>query len=307
MASWEDIILAGQLDGLTFDFVSVRDDHSNTIDSQPIPLRDGTFRKPRGREGKQFEITAVFMEDDYPDTMNSLIAKLDEQKIHDFIHPIFGKFRVACPHFVVGHDAEDAADFGTIQLTLLEHSDGNKLTATTQTVPARANQVRSLGTQVLEALSTFQAALEIQNSEIGLAVIGAVNAATSIAESLEATGDDLSSIAVQSSTSVAITACDDALELVADFEITEQYDLSAVLSQMTGALSAMANDLIEQKPPLQTFSVVADTNLRSWVHDKYPGISADELEARVLEVLSLNSFPDPMQIPAGFKVTAYDE
>jgi len=194
-------------------------------------------------------------------------------------------------------------------MTLLEHTDGEGVTVQRDPIPARANQVRTLGTEILEALSELQATLEIQNSEIGLAVIGAVNAANSVAESLEATGDDLSSIAVQATTSGAVAKVDEAITLVADYSSSEEYELSRLLCDLAGALSAMAGSLIEKRPPLQKFSVVAETNLRAWVFDKYCklGLSVEELEDRVNEVLSLNSFPDPMTIPAGFSVIAYDE
>jgi len=309
VATWEDFIVAAQFDGLTIDVVSTRDEGANDIDSQKFPNKNGTKRVYRGANGWQRDIVAVFMESDYPDTMDQLIKKLEEQKIHEFIHPIFGKKKVACDRFVVAHDAEDAADFGTVQMTLLEHTDGEGVTVQRDPIPARANQVRTLGTEILEALSELQATLEIQNSEIGLAVIGAVNAANSVAESLEATGDDLSSIAVQATTSGAVAKVDEAITLVADYSSSEEYELSRLLCDLAGALSAMAGSLIEKRPPLQKFSVVAETNLRAWVFDKYCklGLSVEELEDRVNEVLSLNSFPDPMTIPAGFSVIAYDE
>ncbi len=300
---WDDILLQGSFDGVEFDFVSVKDEHSNDIDQQKFPGRPGTFIAPRARNGSRFDIFAVFIEDDYPEQMNALVEALDNGGVpKKFIHPIYGEFMAAPERFTVSHDVEDGRDSGTIQLSLLEHTDKQGPTKNTTTTPARVNQVRSLADEVFATLSSFQAAVDnFQNNDYVLQVEGAINAANSMADSLEATGDQLSSVAISSSANGAVAKIDQAIETLADYETTEQYELSAALLAMASALSAMALELIEQKPPLQTYSVVADTNLLQWVFDRYGDPS------RVEEVLALNSFPDPLLIPAGFKVVAYGE
>jgi prophage DNA circulation protein len=302
--TWEDSLLEGSFDGVVFDFVSVKDDHSNDIDEQRFPGRAGSFLSPRARNARRWDIMAVFIEDDYPDNtatdrgMSKLEAALDNGGApKKFVHPVEGSFMAAPGHFTVMHDAEDR-DSGTIQIQLIEHTDGAAgPTKTAKTTPAQANRVASLGFKVLEALSAFQEAVDfVTTNDYVVQVQGAVAAATSVASSLEASFDELSTQAIAAMTSGAISAVDEALETLADFETTEQYDLSATLSAMAGALTELANDLIEQRPTLQEFPVTADTSLLSWAHDF--GYDPNE-------ILSLNSFPDPLLIPAGFKVVAY--
>lgn len=302
--TWEDILLQGSFDGVEFDFVSARDEHSNALDLQSFPGRPGQRVEPRANNGTRIEVLAIFIEDDYPEKMNDLITALKNGGMpKDFVHPVFGKIKAAPERFVVSHDVEDGRDSGTVHISFQEHTEGSAgPTKTSNTTPAKANKVRSLGDQVLQALSTFQEAVDfITTNDYVVQVQGAVNAATSIADSLEASFEDLSSRAISATTNVGLSQIDDALETLADYETTEQYDLAAALSAMAAALSELAADLVEQKPPLQTFKVVADTNLLQWVFDHYGDPS------RVDEVLALNSFPDPLLIPAGFDVVAYAE
>jgi prophage DNA circulation protein len=301
--NWEDTLLEGSFDDVTFDFVSAREEHANDLDIQKFPGRPGQRVVGRANSGTRFEIMAVFIEDDYPEVMNDLIAKLKNGGVpKKFIHPIFGSFQASAERFAVHHDAEDR-DSGTIQISFQEHTDGAAgPTKTTNSTPAKANKVRSLGTQVLQALGTFQENVDfITTNDYVVEVEGAVAAAQSTADSLEATGDQLSSTAISSMANSVISKTDDAIETLADYETTEQYDLSAALLAMAAALTELAELLIENRPPLQTFKVVADTNLLQWVFDRYGDPS------RVAEVLGLNSFPDPMLIPAGFDVVAYAE
>lgn len=295
---WDDMLQEGSFGGVAFDFVSAKDEHSNDIDEQKFPGRPGTRIEPRGRAGKTIDVLAIFIEDDYPETMNDLIAQLDDGgTVKKLVHPIFGKLNAACKRFTVNHDIEDARDSATITISFVEDNDAEAgPEAVTNTTPAKANEVRSIGDTVLTALTAFQNALDVQNSEIGLAVTGAVNAASSIADSLEADFDNLSTLEVQATTNGGLAKCDAAAALLADYEITEQYDLAAAVLEMARALRDLASVIIEQRPPLSTFTVPATTNLLALAHD---------LGADPEELLTLNSFPDPSEILAGFKVLAY--
>jgi prophage DNA circulation protein len=301
MALWADILQVGSFDGVTFDFVSARDEGSNTLDAQTFPNKNGAFIQGRARNGRRFSVLAVFIEDDYPDTLNQLIAKLENGGAPKrFVHPVRGEFLAACERFTVTHDAEDAADSATVQIDFAEHTDDTQgPKAVTNTTPARANAVRSGVTDVLVALSAFQAATEVQNNAYVLQVTAATNAASSIADSLEATGDDLSALDIQKQANATLAVIDAAVTTGADYDSTEAYELGAAVLAMSSAVSTMAQDLIEAKPPLQVFTVRADTNLLQFVHDLYGDSD------RADEVLALNSIPDPSLIPAGFKLSAY--
>jgi len=300
-ALWEDILQVGKFDGVQFDFVRATLEGGNTLDQQMFPNKPGAFVQGRARNGRRFDVLGIFIEDDYHDTMNQLIAKLENGGApKEFVDPVFGSFMAACERFLVTHDADDAADSATIQITFVEHTDGAQgPKAITNTTPARANAVRSAVTDVFVALSAFQAATEVQNNDYVLQVTAATNAASSIADSLEATGDDLSALDIQKQTNATLATIDAAVSTGANYATTEAYDLGAAVLAMSSSVSTMAQELIEAKPPLQLFTIVADTNLLAFVFDLYGDSS------RADEVLALNSIPDPSLIPAGSKVQAY--
>ncbi len=292
------LLQEGSFGGVKFDFVSVRDSGSNDIDEQKMKGRQGSKIDPRGRNSGRWDILAVIIEDDYPQKMFDLVNKLDDGGVvKEFVHPIFGSRQASCPSFTVNHDAEDARDSCTISISLVESVDEEfDLVARTNTTPARANAVRSLLDQVLVALSAFEAALEVQNQPAVLEVMGAVNAMQGVADSLEATGDELTNLAISSTTNGALDKVNVAAVTLADYESTEQYDLVAALLEAGNALRDLAAGLLEQRPPLSTHDVVADTNHLQLAHD---------LEADAEELLTLNSFPDPSLIPAGFRLLRY--
>lgn len=300
-ALWSDILRVGSFDGVVFDFVRATLEGGNTLDQQQYPNRPGTFIQGRARNGRRFQIMGVFIEDDYPDTMNQLIAKLENGGAPvDFVDPVFGTFKASCDHFVVNHDVEEAADSATIEITILEHTEGNVGTAGVKnTTPARANAVRSRVTDTLVALSAFQEATEVQNNDYVLQVEGAMNAASSIADSLEATGDDLSALDVQKQGNDTLATVDVAVAAGADYDSAEAYDLGAAVLAMSSAVAGLVQDLIDAKPPLQVYVIPADTNLLAFAHDLYGDSS------RADEVLALNNIPDPSLIPAGFRMSAY--
>jgi prophage DNA circulation protein len=246
-------------------------------------------------------VLAIFIEDDYPDTLDKLIEKLENGGApKDFVHPVFGTFKAACERFQVNHDIEEAADSATMQIDFVEHTaDSSGPKAVRNTTPARANAVRSAATEVLSALSAFQQATEIQNNSYVLEVEGAVNAAQGIADTLEADGDQMSALDVQAQTNATLATVELAVATGSDYDSTEAYDLGAAVLAMAAAISDLANELIEAKPPLQEFTIGADTNLLSLVHALYGS------SERADEVLQLNNIPDPSLVPAGFRLQAY--
>lgn len=304
-ATWEDILQVGKFDGVAFDFVRATVDGGNTLDQQAFPNKAGTFIQGRARNGRKFTVLGIFIEDDYPDTMTALLAKLENGGVpKEFVDPVFGSFQASCDTFQVTHDAEDAADSATIQINFVEHTDGaTGPLAVTNTTPARANATRSCVTDVLVALSAFQEATEIQNNAYVLEVQGAMNAASSIADTFEADEDNLSALDIQKQANAALATIELAVEAGSDYDTAEAYDLGAAVLAMSTAVSSMAQDLIEAKPPLNSYPIVADTNLLAFAHDLYGDSS------RADEVLALNNIPDPSLIPAGFPggIKAYGE
>lgn len=301
MALWSDILQIGKFDGVAFDFVRAQLQGGNDIDEQTFPNKDGQTNAARGRKGRRFQILGVFIENDYPDTLNLLLAKLENGGApKEFVDPVFGTMQASCPSFTVSHDVEDAADSATIEITLVEHTDGAQgPKAVTNTTPARANALRTAADAALVALSAFQAATEVQNNAYVLQVEGAVNAANAIADSLEADGDTMIAPEIQQQANATLATIDIAVTTGSDYDSTEAYDLGAAVLAMATAVSGLAGDLIEAKPPLQIFVVRADTNILSFAHDLYGDSS------RADEVLGLNSIPDPSLILAGTKVQAY--
>ncbi len=295
---WSEILQEGSFGGVKFDFVSVRDDYSNDTDQQKFPGAKGTKIIARGRNSARHEILAVIIEDDYPDKMYDLINQLDDGgQVKAFVHPIFGETRAACERFTVNHDAEDARDSCTISITLVEDLiEDLDLVSRTNTTPAQANAVRSLADDTTAELDTFQESLDTPDVDIGLAVADAVSASVAIADTLEATFEDLSTLAIQTTANGGLTKCDEAIALLDDYTSTEQYDLAAALREMASALRDMAQALIEARPPLSVLAIAADTNLLALAH-----ALGDDPE----ELLALNSFPDPSLIPAGFKIMRY--
>lgn len=304
MADWSDILQVGKFGGVEFDFVRSARAGSNTIDKQAFPNKKGRYNVGRGDDGDTFDVLAIFIEDDYPGKMNELIAQLkDGGGPKEFVDPVFGTIKASCDRWTVTHDVEDAADSATIQITFSEHTDESAGTqAVTTTTAAKANAVRSYASDVLVALSEFQAATEIQNNEYVLQVTAAANAATSIADSLEATADDLSALEIQATTNQTLSIVDESVQTGADYDSTEGYDLAQLILRMSAAISDLANGLIETKPPLQEFTVPATTNLLAWVHDL---VTSGAISSDADEVLQLNSIEDPSEIRAGVRLLAY--
>ncbi len=294
---WSDILQEGSFGGVKFDFVSVRDEHSNDTDQQRLPGRPGTKVVPRTRNGNRYEVLAIFIDDDYPEKMNNLIAQLDDGGVvKKLVHPIFGEVNASCERFSVSHDAEDGCDSGTITITFIEDNDANLgPTTTLLTTPAMANAVRTQAEVTLAALAAFGDATTVQIAAVRTAVALAI----SIADQFDAIKADVSSIAIEATANAGLTKIDAAIVLVADYETTEQYDLGAALQALASELRELTETLLEARPTLTEHVVVADTNLLALVFAVYG--SSDRVE----EVMALNSIPDPSLIPVGFRLKFY--
>lgn len=317
MGKWADLLLDGKYKGVKFDFVSTRDQHANILDVQEFPGRNGAFVEKKARKALRFEVLAVFIEDDYPDTMNALIAKLDDGTPGTLVHPVFGSIQASAEQFVVLHDAEEA-DSGTIQIAFIEHTENaDEIFTGAPSIAAQANDVRTEADGVSTAAAgyveyiltvgseaaslavayTTQAYLEAANFA-QMATEAAIAAATA-ADTLEIKGPEMAAAEIQAYANGALSKIDAVVRALADYTTDEAYELSRSLLLTAASLQALAKVLLEAKPPLITVSVAADIPLLAWVHAFYGDSS------RVDEVMLLNDFLDPLLIPAGTEVRCY--
>lgn len=297
-STWEQKLYDGSFDGVTFDFVDTKDTDANSLDKQLFPGRDGQRITPRARAGKSLDITAIFIEEDYPEKMNELIAALSNGgSVKKLVHPVFGELSASADNWTVTHNADDAIDCATVTIKFeISNENASGPSAVTGTTPAQANEVRSTGDATLLSLDAYEASLSTPQPDVSDAVNDAVTQSSAAADNLETNFSDLSVLDIQAQTNGALATCDTAIAMLSDYATTEQYDLSNALLEMSNAVRALAQNLIEQRPPLSIFIARADTNLLSLAFDM--GADAEEL-------LTLNSIPDPSFIPAGFQVTAY--
>lgn len=297
---WEDFIQEGSFDGVAFEFVSAKDSEGNDLDSQKLPNVNGERQVGRGRRARVIRVLAIFADDTYPEGMNALLAKLrNGGVVKKLVHPIFGEIPCAAEEWTVSHDADDAVDSGSIEITFREDNETTVgVRATNSTLPARGNEVRSLATAVFTALAAYEDALNFKNSPIGLEVTGAVNAATSIADTFEAQASEMSTLEIQSMANGGLAKCDGVITSIGDYDTVEEFDLCSAVERVAAALRQMTLGLLEARPPLSKYSVPAETNLLSLAHAM--GVDAEEL-------LAMNSFPDPSAIPVGFTVLTYGQ
>jgi prophage DNA circulation protein len=317
MTAWADFIQEGSFRGVRFDFVSTRESHSNTLDTQPFPNRDGQRVRPRARNGLRIRVLGIFIEDDYPATMNALVDALDNPAPGELVHPIHGTIRASAENFEVIHDAEDP-DTATIDITFIEDTTAQGLVF--QDVPSvagKASEARTAATDTVTNANAFTAdtlatLLTTMSNAVALgslayatayntaqACIAAAQLASTIADELEADGDTMSALEIQARTNTALTALDEQVRAVADYTTTAAHDLGRSLLSAASALGELATVYVSQKPPLVVSVVKADISLLSWCHAVYGDSS------RVDEVLALNSFADPLLIPAGTEIRHY--
>lgn len=316
MADWSDFIQTGSYKGIAFDFVSTQDELGRVVDRQQIPGRDGVQLVDRAREGRVFDVVAIFVEDDYPDLMNKLLDAIDAGGIGEFVHPIFGSFQAMVTHAAVSHSADDSIDSATVQLRIDEHTPAQVgPTATKTSTAAKSSWTRSKAIDVLNAVTFFAGAADAipgitataaaAVAKLGSDATAAANLASSAADSLEQDGDTMSAIEVQATTNSTLSAIDAVVQSISSCvtvstPIPEQYDLMQALIVMATSLEDLATVVAAGKPALTQYQVDADIPLLSWVHAKYGDSS------RADEVLALNQWiTDPLLIPAGSLVTAY--
>lgn len=315
---WEEFLNEGSYKGVKFDFVSTRDQGGNILDAQAMPGRPGVFIEPRTRKELRFEIMAVFIEDDYPDAMFSLLDKLIDPTPGEFIHPVHGKIQVAADNYTVTHDADDA-DSGNIQITFIEHTPTSKDSVfdATNTVAGKASETRSNADDVNtnSASWTDKILHDIADGAsdavayASMAYASAVNTArmcteaaamaSEAADMLEVDGDSMGAAEIQSLINGVLTRIDEAVRAMADYATEEAYNLSRALLMTAASLDDLGNALLMAKPPLIVEMVAADIPLLIYAHAKYGDSS------RADELLALNDFADPLLVPAGMLVRRY--
>lgn len=320
MADWSTFIQTGSYDGIAFDFVSTQDEHARIYDRQTMPNRDGAFIEDRARDGLVFDILAIFVEDDYPDVMNKLIANIDAGGIKTFVHPIFGSFKALVTRAIVSHNADDAIDSATVQLHVEEHTEkAAGLKSTKTSIAAKASAVRDGVLAALNTITLFGAAIDLLANAPGTvssadqAVVDqavsdgtvACTLASAAADAFEQSADEMSADEVQAQASGVLTKCAavaDSLSsfTVGDTPVPEQYDYVQALVALAAQIEDLATTAAAGRPALTRYTVEADTSLIMWVYAKYGDSS------RVDEVLALNPWiADPLLLLAGSEVTAY--
>lgn len=320
MTAWADFIQEGSFRGVRFDFVSARESHSNTLDAQAFPNRDGQRVVARARNGLRLRVLGIFIEDDYPATMRQLVEALDNPAPGELVHPIHGTIQASADTFEVIHDAEDP-DSATIDITFAEHTVvQNTVFQSIPTVAGKASEARTAADDTVTNANAFvedtlRNLMDTMSEAVALgslayatayntgqACIAAAQVASTVADQLEAAGDTLSALEIQATTNTALTALDAQVSAVADYTTEAAHDLGRALLSAASALGELAQLYISQKPPLVVSTVVADISLLAWCHAKglELGTTVD-----VADVLALNSIADPLLILAGSELRHY--
>lgn len=320
MAGWSDFIQTGSYAGIAFDFVSTQDEHSRVFDRQQIPNRDGVFLEDRAADGRTTDVLAIFVEDDYPDVMNQLIAAIDAGGVREFVHPIWGKTKALITRASAAHNADESIDSATMQLHVEEHTESAQGPRATRTsIAAKAGALRDGVLAVFNAITIFAAAVDAleaagttlsgaQQAVVDQAIAdgtAAANLSADAANAFEQSADTMSADEVQAQTNGALTKCDAVSQGLSSFTtaaapLPEQYDFAQAVVELAAQVSDLARTAAAGKPALTTYTVEADTTLLAWCHAKYGDSS------RAGEVLALNSWiSDPLLLPRGSEVTAY--
>lgn len=308
-STWEEFLQPGSYKGVEFDFLSTTDKGGQDLDEQEFPGRDGEFVQPRSAKGKRHDISAVFIEDDYPDVMNDLIEVLDEVSVGEFVHPVFGSLTVAVDEYTVTHDVEDGRDCATIRISFIEHTDSSPTSSgETNTIPALANGVRSSADALTAAADDildpgFDAAPEVKAAAAQAPAIAAD--ASTAADTLEAGSGDISIAEIQSQVNSISSRINAVAQAVSDYSSPEMYTMGLGLNALALSLSNLGNTIIAARPPLVTRIIRADIPLLVWVQMQYPSQSSADLEDRVSEIVGLNDIPDPLLVPTGTRIRCY--
>lgn len=305
---WEEFLQPGSLGGVEFDFISTKDKGGRDLDRQEFPGRKGRALDDRSAKGEEHSIVAIFIEDDYPDVMNDLLAVLRKGGILEFVHPVFGSSKVGVEDWEVGHDIEDAADAAGITIALVEHTDAPSVE--TSSVPARANAVRSTSDAARASASAildpgYDAPAEIIPAVSGVDAV--CSQASAAADAIEAGSLSLSVAEIQSSVNSVRSQIAAVEDVIADYNSIETSDLGRDLSALAQSISDLGDLVIAARPPIIEERVEADIPLLTWVQMKYPTLTSEQLEERVAEVTTMNDIADPLSVPLGASLRRYGE
>ncbi len=294
----------GKWKGLEFDFISLDDDHSFELDILRFPNRHGAAVRQRASNELRIDVAALFFEDAWPTKLDDFLRVTYEGAIGELVHPVFGRLTAAVERMRIRHDAEDAIDAAAVQISFVEHRDEAVGPFEQQTTAAaHGAAARSWADKIVAFAGTFKTVLAtLEDPSLALQEVptDALDAALAIRSCADAL--DQSSITVldvQTQVNGASAKCDAIVQVIANYETPEARDLGYALIGGADALAAMGTSIIEAKPPLQILEVVADTNILALAHGLYGDSS------RADELMTLNTFDDPMAIPRGFRLRHY--
>jgi prophage DNA circulation protein len=303
---WEEFLQPGSLGGVEFDFISTKDQGGRDLDQQEFPGRKGVSIDDRSAKAETHSIVAIFIEEDYPDTMNELLAVLRAGGVMEFVHPVFGSSKVAVENWEVGHDIEDAADAAGITLTLIEHTDAPSQEAAS--LPAKANAVRSNADATKASADAildpgFDGPPAVVTAAGTVATLSAD--ASTAADTIEAGSESMSVAEIQSEVNSIRSRIQTVSDAISDYSSPEAYSLGRDLTALAQSISELGDTVIQARPPMIEERVEADIPFLIWVQQNYPDLTSEELEFRVAEVLGMNDVIDPLTVPLGTPLRRY--
>lgn len=298
MAGW-DKLQQPQLAGVLFEIVSASDEGGGVLDKQQFAGRNGQAIDDRAQLPEQYDLIVDIIEDEYPSTLENLLAELRAGGIKEFVHPYHGSRQVAVDRWKLVHDPEDGTDCARMSLTLSVHTDVDTRPATT-TVPAMANAARSACDDVTAAAEAYQLLTDDATQQQACAdAMTLATSASASADTLEVDGDITSAVQIQAMVNSVITRADSIGTTIADYNSPERYALGRALTAMMFTLETLGGAFIAAKPPIIEEPVPVDVPLLIYVHERYGDSS------RIDELFALNSFLDPMLVPGGTIVRRY--
>lgn len=310
---WIDFLQEASFGGVVFDMVSVEDLFANGIELFQYDGRNGGPVGDHGEEHVQHQVVAVFCDDEYPEKMFELVAKIREGGVQEFVHPIWGSSKCVCKEGRLRHDSNDAIDYALLQLTFVEHTEDPAYREKT-TTQARANEVRTQAEAAIASATAFSSelALDAQASpaliDAAAAAVSAAQAGITAANALEDSAGDMNVDEILVTANDVATRTNAVLAAIVDWTTPAQYALARDLTAMAEALRLFAGALIEAKPPLLEVQIDRDTPLLAFVHERFAAsgdVSREELARRVDEVFAMNEIEDPLVLPAGKRVKTY--
>lgn len=304
-ATWDEFLQEASLDGIAFDMVGVRTEGGRDLDRREYPLVDGAEVVDLARNGLSLQVHAIFEGDAYPERYQKFIEALNAGGHHELVHPVHGRITVAVEHWVDSIDSEDAVDFGSVEVTFVEHTDQALGPFQGSDAASLANLVRSACDDLDVAsakLDAYVASLEDPPAALVEASAAAPTVSAQFAASattLEEDGDQLSQSAIAANVNGALNLSSSLLARLGDYATPEVHAVSQAAIAAGARLERLAAQLLAERPPLVSIRIEADVPLLQWAHDRY-GTSA-----RAEEVLRLNSLPDPLMLHAGQTLVAY--